>query len=153
MTNEIPQRRYVRFSLDIPAVRRDDKWQKIKTLIHQISLGGCLISWSDDIFPGDDFRLEIPLPNGNYLPLQARALYKFPGKGIGAKFLDITEFEQKLLANIIINHLEKEGLPFAVDPFTRPPAYIKDSDKANQNDPRMMQEKKVEQILSSETSS
>ncbi len=150
MSTEIPQRRYLRFSLDIPAIRRDEKWSKIETVVHQISLGGCLISWSDDVFPGDEIRLEIPLPKGNYLPLTARVLYKFPGKGIGAKFVDITEFEQSLLAEIIKDRIEKEGLP-PVDPFARPPLYIKDScaqeDVSNQ---KITEERKVEQILSSE---
>ncbi|MCS6874159.1 MAG: PilZ domain-containing protein [Pyrinomonadaceae bacterium] len=151
MSAEVPQRRYLRFSLDIPAIRRSERGEKIPILIHQISLGGCLVGWSDDIFVGDEFRLEIPLPRGNFLPLKARALYKFPGKGIGAKFLDITDFEQKLLAMIITDRLEKDGLP-EIDPFARPPLYIKEKSKIETTDPRVREEKEVEQILSSEQS-
>lgn len=152
MSASVPQRRYLRFSLDLPAFYVDEKGRRSETTIHQISLGGCLVDWSDEIFVGDEFRLEIPLPKGNFLPLVARALYKFPGKGIGAKFLDITEFEQKLIAKIIAEKLEKEGLP-TVDPFAPPPLYIRESSEKESDDPRLKEEKKVEQILSSEQGS
>lgn len=121
----ISQRRFIRFSLDIPAIRQRINGESVDTLLHQISIGGCLIALDDKVFVGDEFRLEINLPNGNRLPLHCRALYKFPGQGIGAKFLEISEFEQELLADIISESLEKEGLPLQVDPFAHPPSFIK----------------------------
>jgi hypothetical protein len=152
MPSETIQRRYVRFSLDIPAFRRTERGEKISVIVHQISLGGCLISWLDDIYTGDEFRLEVPLSNGNFLPLRCKALYKFPGKGIGAKFLDITKFEQELLAKVITDILEKEGLPASVDPFATPPPYIKDriTEEDKLNNPRLREEVAVEKILSSD---
>jgi hypothetical protein len=152
MSAETIQRRYIRFSLDILAFRRTERGEKIPVTVHQISLGGCLINWLDDIYTGDEFRLEIPLPKGNFLPLRCKALYKFPGKGIGAKFLDITKFEQELVAKIITDILEKEDLPASVDPFAAPPPYIKDriTEEEKLNNPRLKEEIKVEKILSSE---
>jgi PilZ domain. len=153
----ISQRRFIRFSLDIPAIRQNSRGERKETLLQQISIGGCLTVPDEDIFTGDEFRLEIMLPNGNNLPLRCRALYKFPGKGIGVKFLDITQFEQQLLAEIISENLEKEGLPLQVDPFAHPPVFIeKENSDLKQTlpseempgDRRRCEEAIVEEILS-----
>lgn len=153
----IEQRRFIRFSLDIPAVRQTETGERIQTVLHQISVGGCLAALDETIFTGDEFRLEIPLPNGNRLPFQCRALYKFPGKGIGVKFLEITEFEQQLLADIISESLEKEGLPLQVDPFAHPPTFIEREVSGRQKeipeeekltDPRLREEALLEEIFS-----
>jgi hypothetical protein len=155
----IEQRRFIRFSLDIPAVRYTAAGAKVETVLHQISLGGCLTALDEDIYTGDEFRLEIPLPGGNRIPFQCRALYKFPGKGIGVRFLDITEFEQSLLAEIISESLEKEGLPLQVDPFAHPPTFIQKelaemrkeiSEEEKLLNPRLREEEIVEEILSIE---
>ena len=120
----IEQRRFIRFSLDIPAFRQtegDGGRQAI--VLQQVSVGGCLVSWDDNIYTGEEFRILLPLANGNFLPLRCKALYKFAGRGIGAKFVDITEFEQELLGDVITESLEAEGLPMQVDPFAHPPSY------------------------------
>lgn len=115
----IEQRRYIRFSLDIPAFRYTQYGEAIETMVSQISIGGCLAEWDENLYVGDEFRLLIRLPNKNFLPLNCKALYKFADNGIGVKFLDITQFEQELLAQIISHTLEKHGLPLQVDPFSQ----------------------------------
>jgi hypothetical protein len=116
----IEQRRHIRFSLDIPAVRYTKYGEAVETMISQISVGGCLAEWDENVYIGDEFRLLVELPNKNFLPLVCKAIYKFADNGIGAKFSDITQFEQELLARIISRALEKQGLPLQVDPFALP---------------------------------
>ena len=116
----IEQRRHIRFSLDIPAVRYTKYGEAVETMITQISVGGCLAEWDENVYVGDEFRLLLQLPNKNFLPLACKAMYKFADNGIGAKFSGITQFEQELLARIISHALEKQGLPLQVDPFALP---------------------------------
>lgn len=118
------KRRFIRFSLDLQAFRRDANYESVPTLIRQVSVGGCMIGWDENVFIGDLFRLEIELPNKNRLPLVCKALYKFPGSGVGTKFVNISQFEQELLGQVISHSLESDGLPLLVDPFAIPPTYI-----------------------------
>lgn len=122
----INQRQHIRFSLDIPAIIHLRSGEKRETELQQISIGGCFTGWEEDIFVGDEFRLEIELPNGNYLPLASKALYRFEHDGIGVKFVDISRFEQQLITKIIAHKLEMEGVPLQIDPFSVPPTYIND---------------------------
>lgn len=119
----IENRRFIRFSLDIPAIRRFPDGAFAGTTVQQISVGGCLAEWDDKLTVGDKLRLELELHNGNRLPVNCEVVYRFEGKGIGAKFLDLSPFEQELLAQIISESLEKEDLPVELDPFAMPPSY------------------------------
>ena len=116
----IEQRRHIRFSLDIPAIRQSKYGEAVETVLHQISIGGCLLEWDENIFVGDELRILAHLPNKNYIPLTGKALYIFDGIGIGIRFLDITKFEQELLAKIIFHSLESQNLPIPIDPFAHP---------------------------------
>jgi hypothetical protein len=147
----IEKRRYIRFSLDIPALRRTGNDEKEEITIKQISVGGCLLDWDDSIFTGDELRLEFTLPNNNHLPVMAKAIYRFNGQGIGVKFNDITAFEQELLAGIITERLETEGLPVMVDPFTQPPKYFEESTKYDHVPPEKLQaEEALDEALATE---
>ena len=117
----ISQRKHIRFSLDIPAIIYTKYGERQETRLEQISIGGCFTGWEENIYIGDEFRMEIELPNKNYLPLHCRALYRFEHTGIGVKFIGITEFEQELISRIIAHKLEAEGVPLQIDPFTLPP--------------------------------
>ena len=120
----INQRKHIRFSLDIPAIIYSKFGEKQETRLDQISVGGCFTCWEEDIYVGDEFRMEIELPNKNYLPLNCRAMYRFDHTGIGVKFIDISEFEQELISKIIANKLELEGVPLQTDPFTSPSTFV-----------------------------
>ena len=143
----IDQRRHIRFSLDIPAIRYTKYGERVETVLHQISIGGCLVEMDDSVYIGDEFRLEVQLPGKNRLPLYCKALYKMDDSGIGAKFFDITRFEQELVAQIISHSLERSGLPLQVNPFENPPKF------SSQNDPRLTnlrreRDEMLEKILS-----
>ena len=120
----VEKRRFIRFFLDIPVLRRTGNGETLRTAIRQLSVAGCLAEWDETIFTGDRFRIEIELPNKNRLPLFCKALYKFPGLGIGSKFIDISQFEQELLGQVISRSLKNDGSPLPVNPFAAPPAYL-----------------------------
>ncbi len=142
------QRRHVRFSLDIPAIRYTKYGEASEILLSQISIGGCLTEWDENVYVGDEFRLLIRLPNKNFLPLTCKVLYKFEGNGIGAKFLAITQFEQELLAKIISQSLEQEGLPIHVDPFAQPKKLFNKNEVPKITDSRQQKEDILDEILS-----
>lgn len=145
----IEQRRHIRFSLDIPAVRYTKYGERLEIVINQISIGGCLVETDENIFVGEEFRLEVRLPNKNWLPLYCKALYKMEDVGIGAKFLNITRFEQELLAKMIATSLESSNLPFQVNPFQNP-SKLNQKPPPQLTDSRARKEEILEQILSTE---
>ena len=120
----INQRQHIRFSLDIPAIIQLRSGERRETRLEQISIGGCFTGWEEDLLVGDEFRLEIELPNGNYLPLACKALYRFDNAGVGVRFTDISRFEQQLVTRVIEHKLEMEGVPLQIDPFAVPPTFI-----------------------------
>ena len=144
----IEQRRHVRFSLDIPAIRYTKYGEAAEIAVTQISIGGCLTEWDENLYPGDEFRLLIPLPNKNFVPLTCKVLYKFEGNGIGVQFLTITQFEQELLSKIITQTLERQGLPVAVDPFAQPKKIFVKNETPGISDSRRQKEDVLDEILS-----
>lgn len=145
----ITQRKHIRFSLDIPASLRK-RTGKVRTIIlSQISVGGCLSEWDLSLYTGDEFRLEIELPNGNRLPIRCKAIYRFENMGVGVKFLDMTKFEQSLLSQIIKAHLDDEGLPSGVDIFAQPAPFA-DGEGLKLTDYREKREEMLEEVMSSD---
>ena len=119
----LENRKFIRFSLDIPAIRFTRYGEAVSLILRQISIGGCLAEWDENLFVGDEFRLLIQLPTQNFLPLTGKALYRSADNGIGVKFLNITQFEQELISQIISQNLEEQGLPLQIDVFALPPTY------------------------------
>jgi len=143
----INQRQHIRFSLDIPAVIFGKFGEKQETVLQQISVGGCFTGWEENIFVGDEFRMEIQLPNGNYLPLQCKALYRFDHTGIGVKFINLCKFEQELISKIIAHKLEQEGVPLQIDPFTLPPTFVSDDPGPRIADIRQKRDAVLQKIM------
>ena len=146
----INQRKHIRFSLDIPALLVSKYGERHDTVLQQVSIGGCFTDWEEDVYNGDEFRLEIELPNKNRLPLRCKAIYRFEGTGIGARFMEITRLEQDLIAKIIAHRLEMEGLPVAVDPFERPSTYNQDDPRPEITNARKEKDLLLEKIMSGE---
>ena len=143
----INQRQHIRFSLDIPAVIYSKFGVRQETRLEQISIGGCFTGWEENIYVGDEFRMEIELPNRNYLPLHCRALYRFDHTGIGVKFTEICEFEQELISKIIANKLELEGVPLQVDPFVVPPTFVGNDPSPRITDIRQKRDAVLQRIM------
>ena len=146
----INQRQHIRFSLDIPATIYTKFGERQETRLEQISIGGCFTAWEENIYVGDEFRMEIELPNKNYLPLQCRALYRFDHTGIGVKFTEICEFEQELISKIIAHKLDIEGVPLQIDPFTLPPTFVGDDPSPRISEIRQKRDSILERIMSAD---
>ena len=149
----IHQRKYTRFSLEIPAVIYTKFGERHETLLQQISIGGCFTGWEENIFAGDVFRLEIELPNKNRLPLTCKAIYRFENTGIGSKFVDISEFEQSLVLKIISEKLASEGLPLPDDLFAQPVTPLLDHSEPRITNERHDKEEMLERIMSGDDGS
>ncbi len=119
----------------------------METVLNQISIGGCLAAWDAEVYVGDEFRLLVELPNKNFLPLQCKVLHCSEDATIGAKFLDITQFEQELLTKIISQSLEEHGLPLQISPFVQPKTFVK-SEEPRLTNKRREKEEIIENILS-----
>lgn len=146
----INQRRHIRFSLDIPAVIQFPSGIRQPIRLEQISIGGCFTGWEENIYVGDEFRLEIELPNKNFLPLWCKAIYRFEHAGIGVKFIDITRFEQELISTVIESRLNAEGVPLQIDPFTVPPTFVGDDPTPRITEIRRKRDLILERIMSSD---
>ena len=146
----INQRRHVRFSLDIPAILISKYGEKQNTLLQQISIGGCFTDWEENIYAGDEFRLEIELPNKNRLPLSCKAVYRFENTGIGVKFLNISQFEQELISKIIAHRMDTEGVPLSVSPFEVPTSFILAESQPRLSSSREHREEMLTEAMSSE---
>jgi hypothetical protein len=144
----INQRQHIRFSLDIPAIIYTKFGEKQHTRLEQISVGGCFTAWEENILVGDEFRMEIELPNRNFLPLHCRALYRFDHAGIGVKFLNISAFEQELISRIIAHKLDMEGVPLQIDPFTLPPTFVSEDVSPKITEIREKRDSILERIMS-----
>ena len=145
----IEQRRHIRFSLDIPAIRYTRYGERFEISLNQISIGGCLIESDENLYIGDEIRLEVQLPNKNWLPLCCKILYATEEAGVGVKFINITKFEQELVAKIISHNLEKSGLPLQINPFENPPKF-RDAGEPRFTDRRREREEMIEKIMSTE---
>jgi hypothetical protein len=146
----IAQRQHIRFSLDIPASIFTKFGEKQETRLQQISVGGCFTGWEENIYTGDEFRMEIALPNGNFLPLHCKALYRFDHTGIGVRFIDITQFEQELISTIIAARLDAEGVPLQIDPFRTPPEFVDENDSPRVTDIRHKTDSILERIMTTD---
>ncbi|HMO82357.1 MAG TPA: PilZ domain-containing protein [Pyrinomonadaceae bacterium] len=146
----INQRRHLRFSLDIPATLVSKYGESHQTYLQQISIGGCFTDWEENLYPGDEFRLEIQLPNKNRLPLKCKAIYRFEDTGIGVRFIDICQFEQELISEIIADRMEKEGLPEFPSPFKTPSQYIEEDESPKIKSKRERREEMLEEAMAGE---
>ncbi len=146
----IKQRKHVRFSLDIPATLITKYGVQQQTLLQQISIGGCFTDWEENIYAGDEFRLEVELPNKNRLPLSCKAVYRFEDTGIGVKFLNLSQFEQELISKMIAHRMAAEGVPLSVSPFEQPDSF-NDADKEPRlSTPREQREEMLTEAMSSD---
>lgn len=114
MTSE-QQRQYFRFPLDIEARVSVPSGERMDAVVNEISLSGCYFGsvWVETA--GTVFRLEIRLPNGNWLPLNCTTVHT--RGGVGARFNEMTGFEQNLLAEVIAAASRSAGAGSDVDPF------------------------------------
>lgn len=126
--------------------------ERQETYLQQISIGGCFTGWEENIYVGDEFRLEIELPNKNRLPLRCKAVYRFEDTGVGVKFVDITQFEQELVSKIISHRLEIEGLPIDINVLQKPSSIAASAEHPQPADARAEREFLLEEVMSGDDS-
>jgi PilZ domain len=129
-------RQYIRFSITLQARRQMLGDRITPVLIKQISIGGCMVEWDENAVIGEKLRIELLLPNGNWLPLIGKVLYRMPENGLGIKFQEITQFEQELLANLIQHQMEKRGMQYE-NPFALPEVSNTGNNLVNEVKPKL----------------
>jgi hypothetical protein len=115
----VERRKYSRFSFVQLAERETVFHAFVKIRVWETSVGGCFVEWFEDARLGDEFRLKMRLPNGNFVPLVCKIIYRFTGIGVGVKFLELTKFEQDLVAEIIKFEMRRQ-FKTEVEPFAPP---------------------------------
>jgi hypothetical protein len=117
------QRKYVRFPITLQARKNSGDGETFPFVIREIGLGGCLTDWIEMSYVGEKGRMEILLQNGNWFPVNVKILYRIPDRHIGMKFLDLTLFEQEVIADLITGISEKQNVAVQ-NPFTQPPPLV-----------------------------
>lgn len=121
------RRKYERFSLRIIAKRITEGGREVDLEVKELSVGGCFVKWFEEAAPGYTFEAKFPLVNNSWTLLQCKVRYRYMTLGVGIQFIDITYGEQELLAELIMNHLWREGLP-EKNPFD-PPEEVESAEK------------------------
>jgi hypothetical protein len=120
------QRKYLRFPITLQARRNSSDGETFPFVIREIGLGGCLCDWIEMSYVGQKSRMEILLQNGNWFPVNVKILYRIPDRHVGMKFLDLTLFEQEVIASLITGVSEKQKVEIQ-NPFAEPPPLIQTS--------------------------
>jgi hypothetical protein len=81
------------------------------------------------------------------VPLTCRIVYCFENSCVGAKFVDITKFEQDLVAKTIAYRLELDGLPLPIDAFEKPPTFDEADVTLKVSTERDRYEEKLEEVM------
>ncbi len=115
------RRRYQRFFVPFFARREGSNGKPTLFTIKEISVAGCFAVWDENARAGEIIRFEMPLSNGNWMPVSAKVIYRLTD-GVGTKFFEMTKFEQELIAEVIRYQLQQAGLPER-DPFDEPDVY------------------------------
>ncbi len=69
--------------------------------ISDISLNGCYVESLAQVAFGERVRLEVNLPTGRWMPLNGEVVYQHPNVGFGLRFGNLSEVEQRMIAQLI----------------------------------------------------
>ena len=114
-----PQRQYTRFTLEIEARIRTAAGERVEAVVSDIGLGGCFFEGLWVEAAGERFSVEIRMPNGNWLPIDCERVRQEDG-GVGVRFIEVTLFQQDLLAGVIATAARKAGIPERTDLLAAP---------------------------------
>ena len=102
--------------------RVNENNREIDFSINQLSIGGCFGKYFEEAEPGADFQLKFPRGDGEWMLLVGRIRYRYLTVGVGVEFIGITEAEQQIIAELIMENLWETGQPVR-DPFALPITY------------------------------
>lgn len=88
-------------SLNIPAFRINEEGEKRETIVQQINIDDFLIELEEKIEADEEFRIEVEMPNKNWLPLTCRVAERPEKEGNNYEMIDLTEFEIDLIGEIL----------------------------------------------------
>ena len=88
-------------SLNIPAFRTTEDGERRETIVQQINIDDFLIELEEKIEPDEEFRIEIEMPNKNWLPLTCRTVERPEKEGNSYEMIDLSEFEIDLIGEIL----------------------------------------------------
>ena len=94
------RRRDERYTLPLE-VRWENLSGKHKARVSDISLGGCYIESLAQVSIGEQVQLEIQLPTGGRMPLNAEVIYHQPNLGFGVRFINLSLMERNVLTHMI----------------------------------------------------
>ena len=80
-------------TLNIPAFRVNEEGVKRETIVQQINVDDFLIELEEKIEHDQEFRIEIEMPNKNFLPLTCRVVERTEKEGNNYEMIDLSEFE------------------------------------------------------------
>ncbi|NNE97821.1 MAG: hypothetical protein HKN25_02240 [Pyrinomonadaceae bacterium] len=88
-------------TLNIPAFRVNEEGERCETIVQQINIDEFLIELEENIQPDEEFRIEIQMPNKNWLPLTCRTVERPEKDSNSYEMIDLTEFEIDLIGEIM----------------------------------------------------
>ena len=72
---------------------------------------GCFIQTKAEAGDGQELFVNCWLPTERWLMLRARVNYSLPKVGLGLSFVDLTDTEREMLANLLEFYDEEKGQP------------------------------------------
>ena len=76
-------------------------------VIHDLSLGGCLIESYHEVPAGRRIEIEIDLPEEGWVTVQAETLYLRENFGFAVKFVGMDEQTRVKLARVVLHRLRE----------------------------------------------
>jgi hypothetical protein len=85
----------------------------VPLVIHDLSVGGCLILSSNLTRPGQIMTLEIDLPGGDCIRVDAQPLYVRSNVGFAVKFVDVPDATDMRLQRLVtgLDHAGRKRPP------------------------------------------
>lgn len=93
--------------------------ERVEVAVPDIGLGGCFFEGLWVEAAGERFGVELRMPDGNWLPLDCERVRQEDG-GVGVRFVDVTLFQQDLLARVLAAAARKAGIPERTDLLAAP---------------------------------
>jgi hypothetical protein len=73
----------------------------VPLVIHDLSVGGCLILSSNTTLPSQNMTIEIDLPGGDMIRVDAQPLYVRSNVGFAMKFVNVPDATQMRLQRLL----------------------------------------------------
>lgn len=83
----------------------------VPLVIHDLSAGGCLILSSNLSLPGKVMMLEIDLPGGDMITVEAQPLYVRSNVGFAVRFVDVPDATRMRLQRLVSGLIAAERKP------------------------------------------